>query len=164
MTAFLFRFRGELLASWGVAALFASWPPEGCAASAASLIAGLALRAWARRHIGPHSRGRELSCPERSVSGPYRFFAHPLYLANTLVVASLSLVLAGPGWRAALLAAGPVVLWAFLARAETAFVRSHPSPERSAPHDARSGRWRSEWASTLPQIAAWCILQFLSSP
>lgn len=164
MTAFLFRFRGELLAAWGATALLASWPPEGCTASVAFLVAGLALRAWARRHIGPHSRGRELSCPERSVSGPYRLFAHPLYLANILVVASLSLVLAGPGCRAALLVAGPLILYVFLARAESAFVRSRPSPERSTPHDANSGRWKSEWASTLPQIAAWCILQFLSSP
>lgn len=164
MTALLFRFRGELLAAWGLAALVAKWPPEGCAASVALLFAGLALRAWARRHIGAHSRGRELSCPERSVSGPYRFFSHLLYLANILVVSSLSLVLAGPGWRAALLVAGPVALYAFLARAESAFVRSHPSPERSAPHDANSGRWRSEWASSVPQVAAWCILQFLSSP
>lgn len=164
MTAFLFRFRGEILAAWGLAALVAHLPPAGCTTSVALLLAGLALRAWARRHIGPHSRGRELSCPEKSVSGPYRFFSHPLYLANTLVVASLSLVLAGPGWHAALLVAGPVALYGFLARAESAFVRTHPSPERSAPHDAKSGRWRSEWASSVPQIAAWCILQFLSSP
>lgn len=164
MTAFLFRFRGELLAAWGVVALAFQWPPQGCRVSAALLLAGLALRAWARRHIGPHSRGRELSCPERSVSGPYRFFGHPLYLANTLVVASLSLALAGPGWLAALLVAAPAVLYAHLARAESNFLQAHPSSERSTPHDAKSGRWKSEWASCLPQIAAWCILQFLSSP
>lgn len=162
MSAFLFRFRGELLALWGIAAFAWAWPPRGCTASLVPLAAGLALRAWARRHIGPHSRGRDMSCPERSVAGPYRFLPHPLYLANLLVAGSLSLSLAGWDLRAILLLGGPLVLYALLARAESAFVERSRSPARTAPHDRTSGGWRSEWASFLPPLGLWALLQLLA--
>mgnify|MGYP002348456649 CR=1 FL=1 len=164
MTGFLFRFRGEILATWGLCALATNWPPRGCALSSLLLVAGIGLRIWARRHIGPHSRGRILACPERSTGGPYRFVRHPLYLANLLVVSSLALVLAGPAWRTALLVAGPAVLYAILARAESRFVADSDAPARAGTHDRISGKWISEWASTLPQIGSWVVIQFLSRP
>jgi len=163
VTSFLFRFRGELLAAWGIGAAFAAWPPKGCLASLPLLLVGICLRIWARRHIGPHSRGRNLSCPERSTGGPYRHLRHPLYMANLCVVAAIALVLTGPVWQAALLVAGPCGLYALLARAETRFVTRSNAPERVAVHDRTSGKWRSEWASILPQTGVWCLLQFLST-
>jgi len=162
MNALLFRFRGELLAIWGLGALVLGWPPRGFLPSFALLVAGLALRAWARRHIGPHSRGRLLACPERSVAGPYGYVSHPLYLANLMVAASLSLCLAGPTPKALLLLLGPFLLYALLARAETAFVKRIGSPERTMPHDRSTGGWRSEWASFAPPVCAWMALQFLA--
>ena len=162
MNAFLFRFRGELLGLWGLLALGACWPPRGCPASVASLLAGLALRAWARRHIGPHSRSRVLSCPERSTRGPYRYVAHPLYLANLLVATALALVLAGPTPMALAWMAGPVCLYALLARAENRVVAQAGSPDRTVPHDLATGGWRSEWASFVPPLLAWGFLQWIA--
>ena len=164
MTSYLFRFRGEMLGFWAAGTLALGWPPRGFAPSVGLLLSGLALRAWARRHIGPHSRGRILACPERSTGGPYRFLNHPLYAANLLVISALALALTGPRWEAAALIAGPALLYLTLARAESAFVRLAPGPERMVAHDRTSGGWRSEWASTFPQIALWALLQFLSSP
>jgi hypothetical protein len=164
MTAFLFRFRGESIALWSLGALALGWPPRGSLPTFALLVAGLALRAWARRHIGPHSRGRLLACPERSVAGPYRFFGHPLYLANLLVAAALSFSLAGPSPQAFLCLTGPVLLYAILARAETTFVERSGTPARTVPLDRSTGGWRSEWASFAPPACAWAILQFLAVP
>jgi protein-S-isoprenylcysteine O-methyltransferase Ste14 len=164
MTAFLFRFRGELLAAWGIAAFAWGWPPRGFAPSFALLAGGLALRAWARRHIGPHSRGRVLDCPERSVAGPYRFLRHPLYVANLLVAASLALALVGPRPPVLLLLLGPVLLYALLGRAETVFVARSGTPERRTPHDRSTGGWRSEWASFVPPVAVWGVLHLLAAP
>ncbi len=163
MIAWLFRFRGEGIALWGLGAILLGWPPHGEWLSLPLLAAGLALRIWARRHIGPHSRGRILLCPETSVSGPYRYLDHPLYLANLLVIASLAVCLSGWSWPVVAILSGPTLLYLLLARAETAFVAKAASSVRIVSHDARSGRWHSEWASTCPQIALWGILQFLST-
>jgi protein-S-isoprenylcysteine O-methyltransferase Ste14 len=162
MTTFLFRFRGELLAGWGIAAAVLAWPAKGCLTSLPLLLGGIALRIWARRHIGPHSRGRNLSCPERSTEGPYRFMRHPLYVANLLVVASIALSLTGPTWQFLVVLSGPSILYAFLASAENRFVAASNAPVRSTIHDSVSGKWRSEWASTIPQACVWLLLQFLS--
>lgn len=162
MIAFLFRFRGELLACWGLLVSLWCWPPRGSWVSVVPLVAGLGLRAWARRHIGPHSRWRKLACPERSVAGPYRYVRHPLYLANMMVASSLSLALAGPGWVVLAILAGPSCLYIVLARAETSLVRSLSPPERIVAHDSRTGGWRSEWASFAPPLLAWMALQILS--
>jgi protein-S-isoprenylcysteine O-methyltransferase Ste14 len=164
MKIFLFRFRGELMALWGLGAFALGWPPRGSLPSLALLVAGLALRAWARRHIGPHSRGRTLACPERSVTGPYRYLRHPLYLANLLVAASLSFSLAGPTPKAFLLLLGPVLLYSLLARAETTFVERSGTRERTSPHDRSTGGWSSEWASFVPPLFSWVVLQFLAAP
>lgn len=164
VTRLLFRFRGELLAAWGICATILLWPPSGCIWSLPLLLAGISLRLWARRHIGPHSRGRNLSCPERSVAGPYRFVRHPLYAANLLVILSLALSLAEPGWKTAVAMIGPACLYAALAHAESRFVAASGAPTRNSAHDRISGKWRSEWASTLPQIGSWIALQILARP
>ena len=164
MNALLFRFRGESMALWGMGAIALGWPPRGSLPSCTLLIAGLALRAWARRHIGPHSRGRTFACPERSIAGPYRFMGHPLYLANLLVAASLAISLSGPTPLAFLLLTGPILLYALLARAEAAFVAQSGTLDRTSPHDRSTGRWRSEWASFVPPTCAWIALQVLAVP
>lgn len=156
MTVFLYRFRGELVVLWGMACLPWILPSRGWTPSALFLLAGLALRAWARRHIGAHSRGRTLACPERVAGGPYRWISHPLYLANLLVLAGLASCVLGPTTvRVALVLAGPALLYALLARAESRLLRRQDPPARTAPLDAVSGRWRSEWASFLPPILLW---------
>lgn len=164
MTAFLFWYRGELLAGWGLLAAAYLWPARGCTWSFPLLIAGIGLRLWARRHIGPHSRGRNLACPERSVAGPYRFTRHPLYVANLLVALSIALSLAGASRQAVAIMFVPIALYAWLAHAENRFVAASNAPPRNGSHDRISGKWRSEWASTLPQVALWIALQFLARP
>ena len=156
MTALLYRIRGELVVLWGLACLPWVLPSRGWTPSAVLLLAGLALRAWSRRHIGPHSRGRILSCPERVAGGPYRWIPHPLYLANLLVLSGLAACAIGPDpLRLALALSVPVLLYAVLARAESRLLGTLDPPQRISPLDAGSGKWRSEWASFLPPILLW---------
>ena len=156
MSSLLYRFRGELVVLWGLACLPWVLPSRGWTPSVLFLFAGLALRAWARRHIGAHSRGRILACPERVEGGPYRWTPHPLYLANLLVLAGLASCAVGPRIpRVALALCGPILLYATLARAESRFLRACDPPARTSPVDSISGKWRSEWASFLPPILLW---------
>ena len=158
MIGFLFARRDLLLAGWCVCWVPFLLPSRGWLPSFLPLAAGLALRAWARRHIGPHSRGRKLECPERSTGGPYRWFPHPLYLANLLVLAGLACCAVGPApVRCAAILSGPAVLYALLAHAESRLLRSRDPAARSVPFDAATGRWRSEWASFLPPLALWIL-------
>jgi protein-S-isoprenylcysteine O-methyltransferase Ste14 len=156
VSAFLYRYRGEIVVLWGLAQLTWILPSHRWTHSVVSLLAGLALRAWARRHIGAHSRGRILSCPERVAGGPYRWIPHPLYLANLLVLAGLASCVLGPApLRLALALSGPVLLYAVLARAERRLLDREVPPARTTPVDAASGKWRSEWASFLPPVLLW---------
>lgn len=53
--------------------------------------AGIALRIWARRYIGEHTRASHVEAPRLSTGGPYSFIAHPLYLSNLLIFIGYSL-------------------------------------------------------------------------
>lgn len=156
MTPLLYRFRGELIGLWCLGATFACWSGRGGRASMLPLVAGLGLRIWARRYAGSHTRGRRMAAPYRAVGGPYRYFAHPLYVANVLVLAGLAWRLAGERPIAVAIAlSGPVVLYVVLARAESRLLRQTDAQERLLPVDAAGGRWKSEWASILPPLVAW---------
>lgn len=158
----LFRHRDRLVAAWGLGAFVLSWPPRGWLPSLLPLLAGFALRLWARAHIGPHSRGRFLSSPERCAGGPYRFLAHPLYVANLLAILAIALALAGPSLAVAGILSGPMLLYAFLGRAETRRMRELAPPARTAALPRAERRLRSEWASILPPAALWAFLQFFA--
>lgn len=158
MTAWLYRFRGELIALWCLGVALLSWPARGGFLSLVPLSAGLALRVWARRHAGAHTRGREMSAPYRAVGGPYRFLPHPLYAANLLVLTGLAWRLLGD--RPLLIGlslCGPVVLYAVLARAESRLLTQQAAVATNRPLDARAGRWTSEWASLAPPVLAWVL-------
>lgn len=158
VTTFLFRHRDRLVGAWGAGAIVASWEPKGWFPSLVPLLAGLALRIWARHHIGPHSRGRILSTAERCTSGPYHFVAHPLYLANLLVVCGIATLLAGPTPTSIALVSGPAALYAWLAHREGAALRNATPRERSRALPASERRLASEWASTAPPLALWALL------
>jgi protein-S-isoprenylcysteine O-methyltransferase Ste14 len=57
----------------------------------AVVAAGMLLRAWAGRHLGPHGNGARAEAPAVATTGPYAFSRHPLYLANVAVGAGLVL-------------------------------------------------------------------------
>lgn len=62
------------------------------------MLIGLVLRYWAAGHIGPVSR-IPLSAPSKVVvSGPYRYFRHPLYLGNLLLAVGVLFALLPPYW------------------------------------------------------------------
>jgi protein-S-isoprenylcysteine O-methyltransferase Ste14 len=156
--ALLYRFRGEFLVLWGLASLLWILPSQGWIPSIIPLLTGLALRAWARRFIGAHSRGRILACPERVAGGPYRWLSHPLYLANVLVLSGLASCLIGPHpLRITLALSGPTLLYLVLAREESKLLALANPPSRTSPLDASSGKWRSEWASFLPPFLLWFL-------
>jgi protein-S-isoprenylcysteine O-methyltransferase Ste14 len=46
-------------------------------------------------HIGEHTRGSELVCPEIVSTGPYKHIKHPLYLSNFMAGAAFALFHAG---------------------------------------------------------------------
>lgn len=155
----LFRHRDRLLASWGIAVTIIAWPPEGLLLSVVPLACGILLRLWARAHIGPHSRGRFLTSPERCAGGPYRYLAHPLYAANLLALSALALALAGPGFGAIAILSGPTALYLLLGRAESRLLRVLDPPVRATPLPRAERRLGSEWASILPPVVLWALLQ-----
>lgn len=158
----LFRHRDRLVAAWGLGAFALSWPPHGWLPSLIPLLLGFALRLWARAHIGPHSRGRFLSSPERCAGGPYRFLAHPLYVANLLAILAIALALAGLSIAMLGILSGPTLLYAFLGHAETRRMRELAPPTRTSALPRAERRLASEWASILPPAALWTFLQLLA--
>jgi len=160
--SFLFRHRDRILAAWGLLAIAVFRPPRGWVPSLAFLLAGFSLRLWARAHIGPHSRGRNLSSPERCTGGPYRWIDHPLYVANLLVIAGVALEIAGPEPAALVILSGPVVLYALLGRAESRRMDASNPPERSTPLPWSERRMASEWASLVPSLLLWGLLAWWS--
>ena len=85
MTATLVRFRVALGFVCG-AVVFALAQPTGAtlAAGTAMAVAGEGLRVWASGHI---DKAREVT-----VSGPYRLFAHPLYVGSSVMSVGLAVV------------------------------------------------------------------------
>jgi protein-S-isoprenylcysteine O-methyltransferase Ste14 len=162
VSTFLFRHRDRLLSAWGAGFLVLAWPPRGFGASLVLLIAGGALRLWARAHIGPHSRGRNLSAPVRCAGGPYALLPHPLYVANLLVIAALALQVAGPSVAAGAALAGPALLYAALARAESRHLRATSPPVRTEALPWSQRRMASEWASLLPPAGLWVLFWMLA--
>lgn len=157
----LFRHRDRLVAAWGLVAIAAAWPPRGWLPSAIPLSMGLLLRLWARAYIGPHSRGRILSSPERCTGGPYRFLSHPLYAANLLVLLGLASALAGPDVAVFAILSGPTALYILLGRAESRRLRELDPPLRNHPLPRMERKLRSEWASILPPVLLWLLFQHI---
>lgn len=71
------------------------WPASLAAGAAAAVVAAQALRWWAIATLGPRWTTRVLVLPNASpvIAGPYRWLAHPNYLAVVVELAALPLAL-----------------------------------------------------------------------
>ena len=90
------------------------------------LIAAIFLRIWARMHIGEHSRGSELACPEIVKTGPYKYINHPLYLSNFMAGAAFALFHTGFSPETLIFCAVYAIFLIYLAKRETIFLKSCP--------------------------------------
>ena len=124
----LFALRGVVLGALAViVVLFAAPDPHTVALGTSVVLPGLALRAWAFAHLGPAGRTRDPAPPStRATTGPYRWFAHPVYAAN-LVIAAGVFVAAAARWEVtAVLAVAVVCAYVALARREAQQLASVP--------------------------------------
>jgi protein-S-isoprenylcysteine O-methyltransferase Ste14 len=69
------------------------------------LLAGLALRGWARVHIGRSSDTRRLHAQRLVSTGPYASTRNPLYLGNVAIACGLAVMIGAGLWSVALAAA-----------------------------------------------------------
>jgi protein-S-isoprenylcysteine O-methyltransferase Ste14 len=150
----LFRNRGLILACIACLALALSQPSsESLRAALVPLTAGVCLRSWAFIYLGTGGRTRDPSSPQRrTVGGPYRWLAHPVYASNVVISWSL-LFAASPGLYLSLVFLGGVVaLYCVLGIRESQQLRglegTRKEPMLSLSELARSER------STWIQLAA----------
>lgn len=93
-----FRYRGWFLGCVALTVLACSQPTtRSFLLGLPCLTLGLAARSWAFVYLGSTGRTRDPAPPsERVVGGPYRWFNHPVYLANVCVALGIVLA-ASPG-------------------------------------------------------------------
>jgi len=84
---------------------------------------GIALRIWARRYIGAHTRLGELAAPVLALGGPYAWLRHPLYLSNILIICGGIGFWLGFGYDWLLLTLLSVSFYDYLAHAEDLFLQ-----------------------------------------
>jgi hypothetical protein len=130
MIARLARLRVPLGFAFGIAVFWLAAPTRGSLAIGAAVAAvGEALRIWAAGHL---NKSREVTS-----SGPYRWFAHPLYVGSSVMGAGLAVACAS--WIVALLIA------VYLGTTITAAVKSEEAFLRRTFGD-RYDRYRREGA------------------
>ncbi len=100
---------------FGVLVLYLAQPTlKGLAWGAAIAVAGELLRIWAAGHL---NKAREVTA-----SGPYRWFAHPLYLGSAIMGVGLAFA-AGSLFATAVTTAYLVVMIAAAVKSEEAYLR-----------------------------------------
>ena len=115
MTATLARLRVTLGFAFGVVVLLLAQPTaSSLAAGAVIALVGESLRVWAAGHL---NKAREVT-----VSGPYRFSAHPLYVGSSIMGVGLA-VIANHVIVSALIVIYLVATLAAAIKSEEAFLR-----------------------------------------
>ena len=165
---FLFRWRGVIGVLAFGAVLWLARPTFGtCMLGIPFLLAGLAIRFWASGYIGSEGRVSEIVARQRIAAGPYRLLRHPLYIGNFLLVLGMLLAARPALWLSAVVLAGFVVEYTFIAAAEQKQLASLgsrasgvDSPEPMV-DDRRSfllSRALVEWQTWLVTGAAWGLV------
>lgn len=115
----LYRRRGFIGVVAFLAVLALGRPtPRSCLVGLPAIVLGAALRFWAMGYIGERAWTRDIEVRAVVRRGPYRYFAHPLYAGNFLLVLG-TLVALRPGLFASLaVLAGFVLEYWLIGRAE----------------------------------------------
>lgn len=92
---FLYKYRGIITGFLAILLLLFPASPNFSLIGILIFLCSVILRIWARMHIGEHSRGYELACPEVVKTGPYKIIKHPLYVSNFLAGVSFTIFHAG---------------------------------------------------------------------
>ncbi len=117
------------------------------------LLPGLLLRFWTAGYIGRESRKPEISARRLVVSGPYRYFRHPLYLGNFALVAGVVVGFHPPVWSALVVLFGYLLIYGLISRAEAEIIAlACPQPE-SPGFSIREAL--AEWQTWLVTFIAW---------
>lgn len=128
---FLFRYRQVAgVLGFVLVALTGRPGPETLQNGLMLVIPGLLLRFWTAGYIGRESRNPEISARRLVVSGPYRYFRHPLYLGNFALVAGVVVGFHPPVWSALVVLFGYLVIYGLISRAEAEILAlARPQPE-----------------------------------
>lgn len=154
MAAWLFRWRGVLLAAVGLAVASLAHPTSATLLAAFPLLGvGILLRGWAFSHLGSVGRTRSSEPPDGVVrSGPYGWFSHPVYAANLFLCVGLT-VSAGLSWGAtAATGAALALFYLTLARRESDQLRGLRT---------RSGASLGVWAVARSERSTWLSVGLL---
>lgn len=151
-----FRWRG-VIGTVGFGVVIATGRPlvSSLAIGAASILAGLAMRYWAAGCLGRSGRVREVGAEELVRSGPYRWFPHPLYLGNLLIVIGMLIGLRPPSWLAVAVVAGFLVEYGFIIAAERRFLAGRELPVANRGFESRRALY--EWPTWVVTGIAWML-------
>ncbi|MEO0078112.1 MAG: methyltransferase [candidate division WOR-3 bacterium] len=155
---FLFHWRAYFAVAGFVLVFALGQPTRGTWVSGLPLLLlGLGLRVWAMGHVGVAARSNDVGGDVMIQSGPYRWFRHPLYLGNFMLVAGILLQFRPPVWFGAVVAGGYLVLYTLMAKAEEKHLADVVREERRFSWQ-RAGNERWTWIVTLAATGL-CLLR-----
>ena len=159
VSPFIYRYRGYILAVMALAMLLVPFlldvrpaaDPFGSAVGLSAVVLcflcyalGLALRVWARRYIGEHTRGNVHAADVLVTGGPYAYLRHPLYVSNTAFACGLVLLQFGISPLALPFVLAVVLFEVALSRAEDRFLEGRFGDAWHA--------WAKETPSFIPRL------------
>lgn len=136
---------GRFLLPWvaSVALLVCSEPgPRSIAIGAPFVVAGLAIRGWAVGHL--------VKTVRFTVTGPYAYLRHPLYLGTLSVALGIALMLGGWPASVGVAAIGLWFAWSYMPRKERV-----ETERLLGLHGDVYARYRREVPALVPRLHPW---------